>query len=96
MDKPIERPFKEYSNLILGRSARQGIYLKITQPCEFIVFNGGPHPKHLDTMRMMILCPDDVQIIRAEIAPPIAQEMVREIELRMAISTRNRHESKSK
>ena len=93
MDKQkIDRPFAHYSNLILGRSERQGIFLEVSQPCLITILNAGPQPGRPHITSLMTLCPRHVRIIRSEVqpAPPQALQMLHELETRIAYSSQLR------
>ena len=91
------RPFELYSNLVLGRAVGQGIYIHVTKPAMITVYHSGYQPGHMDTMRLMLLSPRHVRILRSELfdATPMAAEMLKEVELRAAYSAKKRAEKQN-
>ena len=89
---PAVNPLLPFRRLVLSRLPYTGVYLKVHQPCELLVYHGGRaiHPNHPLDISMSILAPACCYILRAEVktAPPMASELLREIERRMEFTDR--------
>ena len=87
--QPPTIPFIDFKRLALTVGPYQGAFLDVIRPTQLLVYHagrssGGRSPLHIS---MSFLANDAVQIIRPELetAPPIALEMVKEIERRLAL-----------
>lgn len=88
MQPPII-PFIDFKRLALTIGPYQGAFLDIIRPTQLLVYHAG-RPSHARTTQhisMTFLANDAVQIIRPELqnAPPIALDMVKEIERRLSL-----------